>query len=115
MVLIVLHGPWSPKQVRNQYRRRFGIECSRRCARQVRGWTTSNNPAYRFVLLALSFVLLNVWIHLRWLFTQVPRRGCRWLDTRRFQLARLAKFIIRALEQLYGCVREIEAPAIPRL
>ena len=80
----------------------------------MRGWTTSPNPAYRFVLMALAFFLVNVWIHLRWLFTQVPRRGGRWLDTKRLQLARLAKFILRALEQLYGCVREIVAPAVPR-
>jgi IS4 transposase len=80
----------------------------------VRGWTTSPNPAYRFVLIALAFVLLNVWIHLRWLFTQVPRRGHRWLDSQRFQLVRFAKFIMRALEQLYGCIQAITAPAIPR-
>ncbi len=115
LIFILIHLDLSPRQARRLYRRRFGIETSYRCAGQVRGWTTSNNPAYRFVLLALSFILLNVWIHLRWLFTQVPRRGRRWLDTRRFQLTRLAKFIVRALEQLYGCVREIEAPAMPRL
>ena len=115
LIFILVHLNLSPRQARRRYRRRFGIESSYRCAGQVRGWTTSNNPAYRFVLLALSFVLLNVWIHLRWLFTQVPRRGRRRLDTRRFQLARLAKFIMRALEQLYGCIREIEAPALPRL
>jgi IS4 transposase len=56
----------------------------------VRGWTTSPNPALRFVLIGLSFVLLNVWVYLRALFTQVPRRGGRWLDTKRFQLNRLA-------------------------
>jgi hypothetical protein len=49
----------------------------------VRGWITSPNPAYRFLLIALSFVLLNVWIHLRWLFTQLPRCGRRWLDPER--------------------------------
>jgi len=114
LIFILIHLDLSPRQARRLYRRRFGIESSYRCAGQVRGWTTSNNPAYRFVLLALSFILLNVWMHLRWLFTQVPRRGRRWLDTKRFQLARLAKFIWRALEQLYGCVREIEASAIPR-
>ncbi len=114
LIFILIHLDLSPRQARRLYRRRFGIESSYRCAGQVRGWTTSNNPAYRFVLLALSFVLLNVWVHLRWLFTQVPRRGRRWLDTRRFQLVRLARFIIRALEHLYGCVHEIEAPAMPR-
>ena len=115
MIFILIHLGWSPRQARRQYRRRFGIESSYRCAGQVRGWTTSNNPAYRFVLIALSFFLLNVWIHLRWLFTQVPRRGRRWLDTQRLQLTRLAKFISRALEAHYCCVHVIVAAAVPRL
>ena len=115
LIFILIHLDLSPQQARQVYRRRFGIETSYRCAGRVRGWTTSNNPAYRFVLMALAFFLVNVWIHLRWLFTQVPRRGGRWLDTQRFQLTRLAKFIIRALEQLYGCVQHIVAPAVPRL
>jgi putative transposase len=115
LVFILIGIELSPRQARRLYRRRFGIESSYRCSGRVRGWTTSNNPAYRFVLMALAFFLLNVWIHLRWLFTQVPRRGRRWLDTKRFELSRLAKFIYRALEQLYGCVHEIVAPAAPRL
>ena len=115
MIFILIQLDWLPRQARRQYRRRFGIESSYRCAGQVRGWTTSKNPAYRFVLIALSFFLLNVWIHLRWLFTQVPCRGRRWLDTQRLQLTRLAKFIIRALEAYYRCVHIIVAPAVPRL
>jgi hypothetical protein len=115
LVYILINLDLAPKAVRRLYRKRFGIETSYRCSGQVRGWTTSNNPAYRFVLMALTFVLLNVWIHLRWLFTQVPRRGRRRLDTKRFELSRLAKFIRRALEDHYGCVREIVAPAAPRL
>ena len=81
----------------------------------MRGWTTSANPAYRFVLIALSFVLLNVWVHLRWLYAQVPRRGRRWLQTELFQLRRMAKFIRRALERLYGGITMIQAVATPRL
>src|SRR3970040_63918 len=114
MLFILIHLHWSPRQARRQYRLRFGIETSYRCAGQVRGWTTSPNPAYRFLLIALSFVLLNVWIHLRWLFTQVPRRGGRWLNTHLFQLNRLVKFILRALERHYCCRFEIVAPAAPR-
>jgi putative transposase len=114
MIFILIHLDWTPRQARRQYRRRFGIESSYRCAGQVRGWTTSPNPAYRFLLIGLSFVLLNVWVHLRWLFTQVPRRGGRWLQTKLFELSRLVKFITRALERHYGCVREITAPAVPR-
>lgn len=115
LIYILINLDLSPKAARRMYRKRFGVETSYRCSGDVRGWTTSNNPAYRFVLMALAFVLLNVWIHLRWLFTQVPRRGRRWLDTKRFELTRLAKFIRRALEEHYGCVRKIIAPAAPRL
>ncbi len=115
LIYILIHLDLSPKAVRRLYRKRFGIETSYRCSGDVRGWTTSNNPAYRFVLMAVAFVLLNVWVHLRWLFTQVPRRGGRWLDTKLFELTRLAKFIRRALEDHYGCVRQIVAPAAPRL
>jgi hypothetical protein len=114
LVFVQIHLALSPRYARHLYRSRFGIETSYRCEGQVRGWTTAKNPTYRFVLIALAFVLLNVWIHLRWLFTQVPRRGGRWLDTSRFPLVRFAKFLQRALEMWYGCVRAITAPALPR-
>jgi hypothetical protein len=104
----------SPRYARHLYGHRFGIETSYRCEGQVRGWTTAKNPAYRFVLLALAFVLLNVWILLRWRFTQVPRRGGRWLDTPRFPLRRFVSFLQHALEAWYGCVQAITAPALPR-
>jgi putative transposase len=114
LIFILIHLDLSPHLARRLYRRRFGIESSYRCAGQVRGWTTSPNTAYRFVLIALSFVLLNVWLYLRWLFTQIPRQGHRRLDTQRFQLLRFAKFMRRALEQCYGPVSEIVAVATPR-
>ena len=114
LIYILIHLDLSPRQARRWYRRRFGIESSYRCAGQVRGWTTSPNAAYRFVLMALSFILLNVWLSLRWLFTQMPRRGRRWLDVKRFQLVRFAKFLRRALEQHYRAISEIVAAVAPR-
>jgi IS4 transposase len=114
LLFLQIHLDLSPRYARHLYRGRFGIETSYRCAGRVRGWTTSANPAYRFVLIALAFVLLNVWIHLRWIFTQVSRRGQRWLDTTRFQLTRFAAFIRRALEHLYGSTQLVIAPAVPR-
>jgi hypothetical protein len=114
LLFLLIHLNLSPRYARQLYRGRFGIETSYRCAGWVRGWTTSANPAYRFLLLALAFVLLNVWLHLRWIFTQVPRRGGRWLDTTRLPLTRFALFIRRTLEYLYGCIQVITAPAVPR-
>jgi putative transposase len=113
LVFILIHVDLAPKQARRLYQRRFGVETSYRCAGQVRAWTTTKNPAVRFVLIGLSFFLLNVWLHLRWLYTQVPRRGRRRLDTKRFTLARFARFIVSAVERRYGCIREIIAPAVP--
>jgi hypothetical protein len=115
LLYILIQLDLSPRQARRWYRKRFGIESSYRCAGQVRGWTTSANPAYRFVLITLSFVLLNVWVHLRWLYAQVPRRGRRWLKAELFQLCRLTKFIRRALERQYACITTIQAVAAPRL
>jgi putative transposase len=115
LLYILIHVDLSPRQARRGYRKRFGIESSYRCAGQVRGWTTSPNPAYRFVLLTLNFVLLNVWVHLRWLYTQVPRRGRRWLNTKLFQLSRMTKFVRRALERYYGGITLLQAVAAPRL
>ncbi len=113
LMFILINLELTPKQARRLYRRRFGVETSYRCAGQVRAWTTAKNPALRFVLIGLSFFLQNVWLHLRWLYTQVPRRGRRWLDTKRFTLTRFARFIVSAVERRYGCVREIIAPAVP--
>lgn len=115
LLYVLIHLDLSPRQARRWYRKRFGIESSYRCAGQVRGWTTSPNPAYRFVLITLSFVLLNVWVHLRWLYAQVPRRGRRWLKTKLFQLRRMTKLMRRALERQYGCITTIQAVAAPRL
>ncbi len=114
LVFIVI-GPegLSPRTVRRLYRLRFGVETSYRCAGQVRGWTTSPNAAYRFVLLGLSFFMVNVWVHLCWCYTQVPRRGGRWFDRERFRLRRYAEFILQALRDRYGYVQEIVASATP--
>ena len=114
-LFILIHLDMTPYQVRRLYRRRFGIETSYRCAGKVRGWTTSPNPAYRFLLMALGLLLVNIWLWLRWLFTQRPRRGGRQLDVKLFQLSRFAKFLIRALESHYGCIHQIRAVAPPLL
>lgn len=114
LVFVVFHcAELSHRQIRRLYRRRFGIEASYRCMRQVRARTTSRNPALRFLLIALGFILVNLWQTLRWYYCQVPRRGgCR-LDTNRFKLQRMASFLNHAIEARYGGVSFIEAQAPP--
>jgi len=69
-----------PQTIRARYRSRFGIEASYRCMRQTDAMTTSRNPALRFFLLALAFLILNLWSVLRWRFCQRPRRGGRFIE-----------------------------------
>ena len=54
-ILVECDEPLSAEKVKERYRKRFGIEASYRCAKKVRGWTTSPNAAYRFGLMGRSF------------------------------------------------------------
>lgn len=112
-LFVLIHLEMTPQQVRRFYRRRFGIETSYRCASKVRAWTTSPNPVLRFLLMTLAIYLVNVWVSLRWRFTQIPRRGQRRLDEKSFQLSRFARFIVHGLEDHYGVVRQITAVSAP--
>jgi hypothetical protein len=109
LVYILINCEMKPEQIKKKYRQRFGIETSYRCSRSVRGWTSSKNAAYRYLLIGLSFFLLNVWIELRWVWARQPRRGRRLLIEAHFRLRRFAKFIAHALENLYGKVCHIES------
>ena len=107
-ILIECEANLSAKKVKENYRRRFGIEASYRCAKKVRGWTTSSNAAYRFVLIGMSFLLTNIWQELQSHWTrkaQVGRASWHW---RKFRLERFVNFLRKAIEKLYGMVSEIE-------
>ncbi|MEW6301498.1 MAG: hypothetical protein AB1671_27820 [Thermodesulfobacteriota bacterium] len=114
LVFIQLHSAFSPPYARQVYRGGCGMETSSRWAGRGGGGTTTQNPAYRFVLLAFACVWLNVWMHLRWLFSRGPRRGRRGRDPTRLPSTRFAAFIRRTLEDLYGCPQLVIAPAVPR-
>lgn len=100
-------------QIRRLYRRRFGIEASYRCMRQVRAWTTSRNPALRFLLIALGFILVNLWQELRWRFCRVRKGNGYQLDPKRFKLQRMASFLSHAIETIYGGIFFLEAQVEP--
>jgi hypothetical protein len=113
LVYVLINVNLRPDQVRQRYRYRFGVDTSYRCMRTTHAKTTSRNAALRFFLIALAFILVNVWVALRWRFCQVPRRGGRQLDKKRFQLKRMIRFLRRAIENTYGTVDVIQAIAVP--
>ena len=55
-----VHG--SPTEIREQYRKRFGIETSYRQMRQARIYTCTRNPHLRLLFVAISLILRNLWV-----------------------------------------------------
>lgn len=55
-----VHG--SPTEIREQYRKRFGIETSYRQMRQARIYTCTRNPYLRLLFVAVSLILRNLWV-----------------------------------------------------
>jgi hypothetical protein len=52
----------SPTEIRERYRRRFGIETSYRQMRQAHIYTCTRNPHLRLFFVAVALILRNVWV-----------------------------------------------------
>ena len=111
---LVILLDWSPDKIYQEYRRRFGVECSYRLLRRVRATTTSRNPALRFFLLSLGLILTNVWVFLRWEFARLLATGSRRIDEKLFRLHRFSKLLIRSIEKLYGTISAIPTHQSPQ-
>jgi putative transposase len=111
---IVVLLDWSVDKIHDEYRRRFGVECSYRLLRRVRATTTSRNPVLRFFLLSIGLILVNAWAFLRWEFARLMARGPRRVEEPRFRLHRFSKFLIRFIETLYGTISAIQSYQPPQ-
>jgi len=111
---IVICLDWSVDKIHDEYRRRFGVECSYRLLRRVRATTTSRNPVLRFFLLSVGLILVNAWVFLRWEFSRLMARGPRRVDEPRFRLYRFSRFLVRSIETLYGTISAIQTCQSPQ-
>lgn len=107
LAFIVILLDWSAEKIYQEYRRRFGVECSYRLLRRVRATTTSRNPTLRFFLLSIGLILTNVWVFLRWEFARLMAAGPRRVEEKRFRLHRFSRFLVRAIETRYGTISTI--------
>lgn len=114
LAFIVIWLEWSVDKIHDQYRRRFGVECSYRLLRRIRATTTSRNPVLRFFLLSIGLILVNAWVFLRWEFARLMARGPRRVDEPRFRLHRFSKFLVRSIESLYGTISAIQTFQSPK-
>ena len=70
----MLHAVWkvrlTPKQIREIYRKRFGIETSYRQMNEARIKTCTRDPGQRLLFVGIALVLRNVWV---WLHFQMAK------------------------------------------
>jgi IS4 transposase len=64
----------SPTDLRERYRKRFGIETSFRQMRQARIYTCVRNPRLRLFFLAIALILRNMWV---WIVSVRDKHCCR--------------------------------------
>ena len=98
-------------QVYEEYRLRFGIESSYRLMNSFRARTTSRNPALRLLLVGIAFILLNIWVYLKWVLKE-PRKGGRYIHKDSFVLSMLRLFLIEAIKGIYGLSLSISQPPV---
>jgi len=56
----------TPRDARNHYSKRFGIESSYRLAKQSLAFTSSQDAGLRLVMFVVSLLLQNSWRYLHW-------------------------------------------------
>lgn len=96
--------------IHDDYRLRFGIESSYRLKNQCRIKTTIKNPTIRFLFVALSFLIVNIWIYILWHYVSGLRRNSRQVFSKLFTLKQMLEFLRQTVDRAYGVVCEVYLP-----
>lgn len=97
--------------IHDDYRLRFGIESSYRMKNQCRIKTTIKNPIIRFLFIALSFLIINIWIYLVWHYLSRLKRSSRQVFSHLFTLKQMLEFLRQAVDRNYGVACEVCLPS----
>lgn len=93
---------WSPGQVRETYRQRFGIESSYRQMNQGRIRTCTRDPALRLLFAGIALILRNVWVLLHRTLLGDRHGPHLRIHLERLRLATLLLHLQRYAEALLG-------------
>jgi len=97
----------APTELRERYRKRFGIEASYRQLRQARIYTCTQNPHLRLVFVAVALLLRNLWVWIHQTRLAEGRTDNPKLRLDRLRFKRLLDWIAQAV------VAELHDGSIP--
>jgi hypothetical protein len=93
----LLFGAWkvsgSPTEIREGYRKRFGIESSYRQMRQAKIYTCTRDPHLRLVFVAVALLLRNLWVWIHEAFLAEGRGDSQTIRLDRLRFKRLLDWI----------------------
>lgn len=90
----------SPTEIRERYRKRFGIETSFRQLRQARIYTCTRQPRLRLLFIAIALVLRNLWVWVHHMFLAEGDRDNRTLHLERLRFKRMLEWIVHEIHRL---------------
>jgi len=97
----------TPRDAREHYSKRFGIEASYRLAKQSLDFTSSQDAGLRLVMFVVSLLLQNSWRYLHWRYVAAPRRGGRRLW--QWSFTEFCEMMLRAAWTALGVRRSVPA------
>lgn len=102
----------SSVEIRERYRKRFGIETSYRQMRQARIYTCTRNPHLRLLFVAIALVLRNLWVWIHQTRLAEGRSDNLTLHLERLRFKRMLDWIVHQIQALYhdGSTPCVERP-----
>lgn len=94
-------------QLHQHYKHRFGIETSYRLKNHCRIRTTTKNPVTRLLFVALTFIVVNLWVYLLWCFVSRTQRGGRVVYRELFALKTMLEFLKQAVERHFPVITSV--------
>lgn len=91
----------SPTEIREQYRKRFGIETSYRQMRQARIYTCTRSPRLRLAFVAVALILRNLWVWIHQMQLAQGDRDNPTLHLERLRFKRMLDWIVHEILALF--------------
>ena len=99
----------TPTDIRERYRKRFGIETSYRQRRQGRIYTCTRDPHLRLFFVALAFILRNVWV---WIHQMHLAEGAGDTMTLHLELLRFKRMLDWIVHEVMTLFHDGPAPYV---